>query len=174
MLWTWGVEIAHEGSSFSLSVAGHVHHDVGVQLFLWTWQHHVVSHGWYIFASDIFLFMYAWIAQTPQIRSYIQARPKMVRQDSVFDAISRLSVASHSLTEAEHRDALRLCEVGKMALNEFGHDLVLASNGRPLLYEYVGDGTPLKLKYHMEASVSKHDKSHRSGYSPGWFYQVYR
>ena len=74
----------------------------------------------------------------------------------MFDAIKHLAVAGRSLTVQEHRDAARLCEVGKAALLEFAHDLVKASHGRPLLYEYVGGGTPLKLRYRFQSPLSPH------------------
>ena len=83
----------------------------------------------------------------------------------MFDVIKHLSVAGRTLNEQEHSDAARLCEVGKAALLEFAHGLVRASHGRPLLYSYVGDGTPLKLRYHFESGVGPHLKVKGSGFT---------
>ena len=68
------------------------------------------------------------------------------------------------MADNAEREVARLCEVGKVALLEFAHDLVTSSNSRPLPFEYVGDGTPLKLKHAFQVAFAEHHKSHRSGY----------
>ena len=89
----------------------------------------------------------------------------MVKDSSVFGAISRFGVAGYPLAANEGRDVARLCETGKLALMEFAHDLIHASDGRPLLFEYVGDGTPVKLKHAFQVAFAEHHQSHRSGYT---------
>ena len=64
------------------------------------------------------------------------ARTNMSRFEPVLDAIKALCVAGISLSEQDHRDTERLCEVGKARLLEFFHDLVKGSRGRPPLYSY--------------------------------------
>ena len=89
----------------------------------------------------------------------------MARDSCVFQAIKKYGVAGYPLAANEDRDVGRLCEVGKVALMESAHDFVRSSNGRPLLYEYVGDGTPLKLKHAFKVAFAEHHRSHRSGYT---------
>ena len=115
----------------------------------------------FVFATCV----YSCSAQTCCSSSSSSSQLKMSRQDSVFDAIKHLSVAGKTLSEQECNDAGRLCEVGKAALLEFAHALVKASHGRPLLYEYCGDGTPLKLRYRFGSDVDRHLKVKRSGFS---------
>ena len=69
--------------------------------------------------------------------------PTMARDSCVFQAIGKFGVAGYPLAANEDMVVGRLCEVGKVALMEFAHDFVRSSDGRPLLYEYVGDATCL-------------------------------
>ena len=46
----------------------------------------------------------------------------------------------------EEREVGRLAEVGKIVLEEAAYDLIRTAHKRPVLFDYCGDGTPLKLK----------------------------
>ena len=63
------------------------------------------------------------------------------------------------------REVQRLAEAGKALLDECAKDLIAAAQGRPVLYQYQGDGTPLKLKSAFQVAFAEHQKTSRSGYS---------
>ena len=71
---------------------------------------------------------------------------KMVKDQSVFDAIKRYGVAGKPLDQNEVREVCRLAEVGKQVIEEAAFDLVRSAQQKPLLFSSCGDGTPLKVK----------------------------
>ena len=87
----------------------------------------------------------------------------MLQDQSVFDAIKRFGKAGRPLEKHEEREVGRLAEVGKMVMMEAALDLVRTAPKRPLLFEYCGDGTPLKLKSSYQISFAEHHKHARSG-----------
>ena len=125
-----------------------------------------VNVSWSCFTQEQFQFLCVCDFSSFGLHRFILSTSTMARQEaSVFEAIKYLGVAGRSLSEQEHRDAARLCEVGKAALLEFSYDLVKSSHGRPLLYSYQGDGTPLKLRYKFQSRLTPHSVVHRSGCS---------
>lgn len=89
----------------------------------------------------------------------------MAEELTVFDVIGKYGVAGRPLQKHEEREVTRLAEAGKALLNEGAKDLIAAAQGRPVLYEYQGDGTPLKLKAAFQVAFAEHQKTVRSGYS---------
>ena len=59
----------------------------------------------------------------------------------------------------------RLAEAGKALLEEGVRELIAASQRRPVLFEYCGNGTPLKLKSAFQVAFAKHQNIVRSGYT---------
>ena len=84
---------------------------------------------------------------------------------SVFDTLQRLGVAGRPFDKNEERVVARLAEVAKQVLDENARELILRSQKRAVLYEYQGDGTPLKLKHAFQVSFAEHHKHARSGYT---------
>ena len=84
---------------------------------------------------------------------------------NVFDAIRRLGVAGKPLEKNEEREVGRLAEVGKIVLEEAAYDLIRTAHKRPVLFDYCGDGTPLKLKSAFQVAFAEHHKHARSGYA---------
>ena len=89
---------------------------------------------------------------------------------SVFDAIKRYSKAGRPLEKHDERDVSKLAEVGKMLMKEAALDLVKQAHKRPLLFQYQGDGTPLKLKSSYQIAFAEHHKHVRSGYTGAELY----
>ena len=91
---------------------------------------------------------------------------KMAQDDlSVFDSIRRLGVAGKPLEKNEERVVARLAEVAKVVLEEAARELINSSQKLPVLFEYCGDGTALKLKHAFQVSYAEHHKLVRSGYT---------
>ena len=59
----------------------------------------------------------------------------------------------------------RLAEGGKALLEEGVRELIAASQRRHVLFEYCGDGTPLKLKSAFQVAFAEHQNTARSGYT---------
>ena len=89
----------------------------------------------------------------------------MAEELSVFNVIGKVGVAGRPLEQNEVREVSILAEAGKALLVEGAKDLIAAAQGRPVLYEYQGDGTPLKLKASFQIAFAEHQKTARSGYS---------
>ena len=83
----------------------------------------------------------------------------------VFDVIAKLGVAGRPLEKHELREVSRLAEAAKAVLEEAACDLIPSSQKRPVLFEYCGDGTPLKLRHEFQVSFAEHQKCVRSGYT---------
>ena len=89
----------------------------------------------------------------------------MSSEDSnVFDVITKLAVAGRPLEKNEERDVSRLAEITKVLLDETAREMISKAHTRPVLFEYFGDGTPLKLKHAFQVSFAEHHKHARSGY----------
>ena len=84
---------------------------------------------------------------------------------TVFDAIGKYGVAGRPLEKNEEREVDRLAEVAKVVLEEAARDLIRSSQKRPVVFEYCGDGTPVKLKHAFQVSFAEHQKLVRSGYT---------
>eukprot|EP00972_Heterocapsa_arctica_P094526 13939545-Heterocapsa_arctica.AAC.1 len=54
--------------------------------------------------------------------------------------------ASLAMTDEERREVFKLAEVGKYFLHERAKSFVRSAAGRPLLYSYMSDGTPMLTK----------------------------
>ena len=52
-----------------------------------------------------------------------------------------------------------------MAIEDAAYDLIRSAQTRPVLFDYCGDGTPLKLKSAFQVSFAEHHKHARSGYT---------
>ena len=118
-----------------------------------------------IFLMVQLLFMYVCSVQFCLPRSRLN-QPKMAQEDlSVFDSIRRLVVAGKPLEKNEERVVARLAEVAKVVLEEAARELINSSQKMPVLFEYCGHGTPLKLKHALQVSYAEHRKLVRSGYT---------
>ena len=95
----------------------------------------------------------------------------MSQEDSsVFDALNKYGVAGRPLEKNEERVVGRLAEVAKVVLDEAAREMIRKAHKRPVLFEYCGDGTPLKLKHAFQVSFADHHKTVRSGYTGVEFY----
>ena len=112
-----------------------------------------------------FVLLYVCSAQICLPRSRFN-QPEMAQEDlSVFDAIRRHGVAGKPLEKNEERVVARLAEVAKVVLDEAARETIRKAHKRPVLFEYCGDGTPLKLKHAFQVSFAEHHKTVRSGYT---------
>ena len=89
----------------------------------------------------------------------------MAEEPSVFDVIAKLGVAGKPLEKHELREVAKLAEAAKAVLEEVARTLIASSQKRPVLFEYCGDGTPLKLRHAFQVAFAEHQKSVRSGYT---------
>ena len=122
---------------------------------------HVTKHV----LHDEHLVMYVCSAQV-RLPRYRLNQPKMAQGDlSVFDAIRRHGVAGKPLENNEERVVARLAEVAKVVLEEAARELISSSQKMPVLFEYCGDGSSLKLKHAFQVSYAEHHKLVRSGYT---------
>ena len=85
----------------------------------------------------------------------------MVADSCVFDSLKRLGVAGRPLDKNEERDVGKLAECGKLLMQEAVYDLLKKSQHKPVLFEYSGDATPLKLKHAFQVAFGHA----RSGYA---------
>ena len=95
----------------------------------------------------------------------IQALSTMVADSCVFDSLKRLGVAGRPLDKNEERDVGKLAECGKLLMQEAVYDLLKKSQHKPVLFEYGGDATPLKLKHAFQVAFAEHHRHARSGYT---------
>ena len=73
------------------------------------------------------------------------------------------SQASLALSDEEKRDALRLTEVGKDFLLCRAKEFIVSAAGRPLLYAYSSDGTPMTSRSQHSKKVTETRAVRRSG-----------
>ena len=85
--------------------------------------------------------------------------------EPVLEAIATYGRAGYILANNEDREVARLCEISKQYLTDQALALVKQAVGKPVLYEYVGDGTPMRLLYFYSAALSEHHQVHRAGKS---------
>lgn len=83
--------------------------------------------------------------------------------DSVAAAVQSLGKASVVVDGHDRRRVSQLCERLKEFLLDDARRLIEASDGRPVLYEYVGDATPLSLRFRNGATLDAVNTVHRSG-----------
>ena len=67
-----------------------------------------------------------------------------MNQEPAADLISRLSIASHSLSKADVRSLHKACEVGKATLARDGAAFIRSVGASPLLSSASADGTPVR------------------------------
>ena len=89
----------------------------------------------------------------------------MVADSCVFDSLKRLGVAGRPFDKNEERDVGKLAECGKLLMQEAVYDLLKKSQHKPVLFEYSGDATPLKLKHAFQVAFAEHHRHARSGYT---------
>ena len=89
----------------------------------------------------------------------------MAEDMNVFDAICKMGVAGRPLVQNELRTVDRVAEAAKQLLDESARQLIRNAHKRPVLFQYQGDGTPLKLKHAFQVAFAKHHSHARSGYT---------
>jgi hypothetical protein len=128
--------------------------------------HHVCLVCVCVCAASCFVCMFAQTSSSVVSTLVVSTNSlKMVKDQSVFDAIKRYGVAGKPLEQNEVREVCRLAEVGKHVIEEAAFDLVRSAQHKPLLFSYCGDGTPLKLKSSFQIAFAEHHKLARSGYT---------
>ena len=121
---------------------------------------HSVQH---VLMLNVFVFSSATFVSCLALSTH--RRTKMAQELEVLNVIGAYGVAGRPLEKSDARQVQRLAEAGKALLDECAKDLIAASHGRPVLYQYQGDGTPLKLKSAFQVAFAEHQKTARSGYS---------
>ena len=89
----------------------------------------------------------------------------MAEELNVFDAIGKLGVAGRPLGQNEVRIVGRVAEAAKQVIDESARQLIRNAHKRPVLFQYQGDGTPLKLKHSFQVAFAEHHVHARSGYT---------
>ena len=94
----------------------------------------------------------------------------MPRFSSVLEAIQFYGTGARVFNSLDASECSLLCEIGKRFLHTTAEDLVRTSDGKAVLYEYFGDGTPMRIKVFFNASSDGHHRVRRVGSSGVEFY----
>ena len=70
----------------------------------------------------------------------------MLRFSLVLEAILFYGTGARVFNSLDASECSLLCEIGKRFLHTTAEDLVRTSDGKAVLYEYFGDGTPMRIK----------------------------
>ena len=89
---------------------------------------------------------------------------------SVLEAIEFYGTGARVFNSLDASECSLLCEIGKRFLHTTAEDLVRTSDGKAVLYEYFGDGTPMRIKVFFNASSDGHHRVRRVGSSGVEFY----
>ena len=80
-----------------------------------------------------------------------------------MDLLRRLCRPCTTLEKADQRASSKLVECGKQVLQEKAARLVKVARGKPVLFSYSNDGTPIQTVKRLTATAAGHKPVHRTG-----------